>query len=222
MGLTAGDFRHLHEEVTMLLKNGHLREFLSDRAKSNYGRNRDVAEPSKPAIGSHRMTINMILGGDEVNGVIFSAAKKTNISVTHGKRIREVSEDDIIFTEEDVDGLLLPHNHASVKSLSVLDFKIKRVLVDPGSLANIVQWSFLEQAKLIENIITTTKFLAGFNLKIMTTRGEILLLTHAEGVTKTTMFEVVDGDMGNPRKALNTCNEGYTFNIPSIVEIFET
>ncbi|XP_070050933.1 uncharacterized protein [Nicotiana tomentosiformis] len=134
-----GDCRYLREEVATLLKNGHLREFLSKRAKNNYGKNRDVTEPSELAIGAPRMTINIIFGGDEVNGVTFSAAKKTKIPVTHGKRIREVSKDDITFTEEDVDGLLLPHNDALVISLNVLDFKIKRVLVDLGSSANIIQ-----------------------------------------------------------------------------------
>nr|XP_016443053.1 PREDICTED: uncharacterized protein LOC107768436 [Nicotiana tabacum] len=40
------DCRHLREEVATLLKNGHLREFLSDRAKNNYGGNK-VRKPRK-------------------------------------------------------------------------------------------------------------------------------------------------------------------------------
>nr|XP_016444135.1 PREDICTED: uncharacterized protein LOC107769433 [Nicotiana tabacum] len=68
--------------------------------------------------------------------------------------------------------------------------------VDHGSSSNIIQWRVLEQAKLTENIVSATKLLAGFNLTIVITRGEILLTTHAEGIKNTTMFEVVDGDMG--------------------------
>ncbi|XP_070040078.1 uncharacterized protein [Nicotiana tomentosiformis] len=98
--------------------------------------------------------------------------------------------------DEDADGLLLLHNDAPVISLNMLDFKIKRVLVDPGSSANIIQWRVLEQAKLTGSIIPATKLLAGFNLASVTTRGELLLLTNTEGVMKTTLFEVVDGDMG--------------------------
>ncbi|XP_075101744.1 uncharacterized protein LOC142177176 [Nicotiana tabacum] len=191
------DFRHLHEEVAVLLKNGHLREFLSDRAKSNYGKNRDVRELAKPVTGSPRLTINMIFGGDKVNGVTFSAVKKTKISVTHGRRIREASEDDeITFTKENANGLLLPHNDALVISLNVLGLKIKRVLVDPGSSANNIQWRYLEQSKLTKNIVPAIMLLAKFNLTSVMTRGEILLPIHAEGVKKTTLFEVVDGDMG--------------------------
>ncbi|XP_016450673.1 uncharacterized protein LOC107775461 [Nicotiana tabacum] len=142
------------------------------------------------------MTINMIFGGNEVIGLTFLAAKKMKKSVTHGKRIQEVSENDITFTEEDVDELLLPHNDAMVISLIILYFKIKRVLVDPGSSTNIIQWRVLEQAKLTGNIIPVTKLLVGFNQISVTTQGEILLPTHAEGITKTTLFEVVDSDMG--------------------------
>ncbi|XP_070054550.1 uncharacterized protein [Nicotiana tomentosiformis] len=115
------------------------------------------------------------------------------VSITHSKRLRE---DDITFTEENADGLLLPHNDALVISLNVLYFKIKCVLVDPGSSANIIKWRVYEQAKLTGSIILATKFLAGFNLASVTTKGEILLLTNAEEVMKTTLFEVVDGDMG--------------------------
>lgn len=61
---------------------------------------------------------------------------------------------------------------------------------------NIIQLRVLEQAKLTENIIPATKLYVGFNLASVTTRGEILLPTNAEGATKTTLFEVVDGDMG--------------------------
>ncbi|XP_019256301.1 PREDICTED: uncharacterized protein LOC109234690 [Nicotiana attenuata] len=138
----------------------------------------------------------MIFGGNEINGVTFSTAKKTKVLVTHSKRLWEVVEDDITFMEEDADGLLLPHNDTLIISLNVLDFKIKRVLVDPGSLANMIQWRVLEQAKLIGSITLTIKLLAGFNLASVTTRREILLPTNAKGVSKTILFEVVDGDMG--------------------------
>ncbi|XP_070032523.1 uncharacterized protein [Nicotiana tomentosiformis] len=138
----------------------------------------------------------MIFSRNEINGITFLATKKTKVSVTHNKRLRKVVEDDITFTKEDANELLLPHNDALVISLNVLDFKIKRVLVNPGSSANTIQWRVLERAKLTRSIIPATKLLVGFNLASMTTRGEILLPTNAEGVMKTTLFEVVDGDMG--------------------------
>nr|XP_009611227.1 uncharacterized protein LOC104104775 [Nicotiana tomentosiformis] len=178
------DYRHLREQVATSLKNGHLREFLRNRAKNNYGRTRDNAEPSK------------IFRGNEINGVTFSAAKKIKVSVIHSKRLREVTEDDFTFREEDTDGLLLPYNDALVISLNVLDFKIKRVLVDPRSSANIIQWRMLEQAKLTGSIILATKLLIGFNLASVTTQQETMLPTNAEEITNTTLFKEVDDGMG--------------------------
>nr|XP_016448396.1 PREDICTED: uncharacterized protein LOC107773501 [Nicotiana tabacum] len=70
------------------------------------------------------------------------------------------------------------------------------ISVTHGSSANITQWRVLEQMKLIGNILPATKLLAGFNLRSVTTRGEIFLPTHVEGVTKTILFKVVDSDMG--------------------------
>ncbi|XP_070034299.1 uncharacterized protein [Nicotiana tomentosiformis] len=134
-GHRTGDRRDLRDEVATLLKNVHFREFLSDRVKNNYGCNRDNAELPKAGDEPSRQAINMIFRGNEINRVNFSATKKTKVSITHSKRLRE---DDITFTEEDTDGFLLPHNDALVISLNVLDFKIKRVLVDPGSSANII------------------------------------------------------------------------------------
>ncbi|XP_075088269.1 uncharacterized protein LOC142170289 [Nicotiana tabacum] len=132
-----GDYLHLREEVVTLMKKGHLREILSGWAKNNYGRNR----------GQHRaledrrrpFLINDDFHRNEINGITFSAAKKTKVLVTHSKRLREVAEDDIIFREEDTDELLLSHNDALVISLNALDFKIKRILVDLGSSTNIIQ-----------------------------------------------------------------------------------
>ncbi|XP_016469658.1 uncharacterized protein LOC107792000 [Nicotiana tabacum] len=139
----------------------------------------------------------MIFGGEEVNGMIFSAAKKIKISITHGKRIRETLEDgEITFTDEDVNGLLLLHNDALVISLNILDFKIKRVLADLEISTNIIHWRVLEQAKLTGNILPAIKLLAGFNLISVTPREEILLPMHSEGITKTTLFDVVNGNMG--------------------------
>ncbi|XP_070004195.1 uncharacterized protein [Nicotiana sylvestris] len=156
--------------MATLLKNGHLREFLSERAKNIYGRNHDNVKPSKTREDPPCQMINMIFWGNEINRATFSVAKKMKLIVTHGKRLQEVAEDDITFTEKDADRLLLPHNDALVISLNVLDFKIKRVLVDPGSLDNITQVRVLEQTKLIGSIIPATKLLAGFNLASVMTR----------------------------------------------------
>ncbi|XP_070004290.1 uncharacterized protein [Nicotiana sylvestris] len=66
----------------------------------------------------------------------------------------------------------------------------------PWDSTNIIQWRVMQQAKLTRSTIPATKLLAEFNLVCMTTREEILLPTNAKRVMKTTLFEVVECDMG--------------------------
>jgi len=95
-------------------------------------------EPPKPP--SLKRTVNVISGGEEINGVTYTTARKTSkFTVTHGKRVRQVlEEDNITFDDADADGLIIPHNDALVISLLIHDTNVKRVLIDPGSSVNII------------------------------------------------------------------------------------
>ncbi|XP_070036124.1 uncharacterized protein [Nicotiana tomentosiformis] len=96
----------------------------------------------------------------------------------HSKRLRE---DDITFMEEDADGLLLPHNDALwIQEVQLLSY-------------NGEYWSKLNSPEAL----FWPQNSSSDSTSSVTTRGEILLLTNAEGVMKTTLFEAVDGDMGH-------------------------
>ncbi|XP_059285193.1 uncharacterized protein LOC132038559 [Lycium ferocissimum] len=132
------DCRHLRDEISRLLKNGHLREFLSNRAKDGYGKSKsssrhfDQVEPSQ--------VINMIMGRTEIAGTPF-ITKRMKFSITREKRSRSfVPEEAIMFTDEDADGVTLPHNDALVISVMIVDCQVKRILIDPGCSANIFRW----------------------------------------------------------------------------------
>ncbi|XP_059284830.1 uncharacterized protein LOC132038124 [Lycium ferocissimum] len=53
------DYRHLKDEVARQLKDGYLREFLSNRAKDNYGKHRDSVKQEPQVEPLH--VINMII-----------------------------------------------------------------------------------------------------------------------------------------------------------------
>ncbi|XP_070023282.1 uncharacterized protein [Nicotiana sylvestris] len=103
-GRKTADCRLLQGEVEHLLKQGYLTALFSEK-------------------------------GEEVNGMTYTATKKASkITVTHGKQVRQVlEEDNITFDDADADGELIPHNDALVISLLVHDTNVKRVLIDPGS-----------------------------------------------------------------------------------------
>ncbi|XP_060202528.1 uncharacterized protein LOC132630959 [Lycium barbarum] len=124
------DCRQLREDVARLLKNGHLREFLSEQAKSHYkGReNHKNAEPEEP-----QHVINRIIGEtDTPRGPVM---KRTKVSIVRAKRTRDYSPKvSISFNDEDTEGIILPHNDA-LKEMDLGseedDFNVSRSFVLP-------------------------------------------------------------------------------------------
>ncbi|XP_070037173.1 uncharacterized protein [Nicotiana tomentosiformis] len=152
-------------------------------------------EPPKPP--SPKRTVNVISGGEEVNGVTYTAAKKTSkVMVTHGKRVRQVLEEDsITFDDVDADGVMTPHNDALVISLLVHDTNVKRVLIDPGSSVNIILLKVVNEMQDDDKMVLKARTLSGFDNSSVVTKREIMLTTFAEGVVKDTKFQVIDTDM---------------------------
>ncbi|XP_070035676.1 uncharacterized protein [Nicotiana tomentosiformis] len=146
-GHRTSDYRLLQGEVEYLLKQGYLMELFSEKGKQAYIKNRQ--EPLKPP--SPKRTINVINGGEEVNGITYTVARKTTkFTITHGKRTRQTLEDgNITFDDADADGLMIPHNDALVISLLIYDTNVKRVLIDQGET---------ELSTYAEGVIKETKF----------------------------------------------------------------
>ncbi|XP_070055439.1 uncharacterized protein [Nicotiana tomentosiformis] len=157
-----------------------------EKDKQSYMKNRQ--DPPKPL--SPKRTVNVISGGEEVNGVTYTVAKKTSkVTVTHGKRVRQVLEEDsIMFDDTDADGLIIPHNYALVISLLVHDINVKRVLIDPGSSVNIILLRVVNKMQADDKMVPKARTLSGFDNSSIVTKGEIVLTTFAEEVVKDTKF----------------------------------
>nr|XP_016437238.1 PREDICTED: uncharacterized protein LOC107763277 [Nicotiana tabacum] len=124
-GHRTSDCRILQGEVEQLLKQGYLIDLFSEKGRQSYMKNKQ--EPQKPP--SPQRTVNVITGGDEVNGVTYTTAKKmSKIMVTHGKRVLQVLDgDSITFDDEDVDDLIISHNDTLVLADFVADFSTNLV-----------------------------------------------------------------------------------------------
>ncbi|XP_059295630.1 uncharacterized protein LOC132048967 [Lycium ferocissimum] len=102
------DCRQLRDEVARLLKNDHLREFLSERAKSHY-KERESHKRTEPVKPQH--VINMIIGGTDAPRE--PVMKRTKVSIIREKRTQEyVPEGSISFSNEDTEGIIQPCNDA--------------------------------------------------------------------------------------------------------------
>ncbi|XP_016437613.2 uncharacterized protein LOC107763639 [Nicotiana tabacum] len=140
-------------------------------------------EPPKPP--SLKITVNMISGGDEVNSVTYTAAKKVSkVTVTHRKRVRQaLEEDNITFDDVDANGVLIPHNDALVISLLVHDNNVEQVLIDPGSSINIILLRVINEMQANDKLVPKAR-ISGFDYSSIVIKGEIVLTTFAEGVIK--------------------------------------
>ncbi|XP_075107027.1 uncharacterized protein LOC142180009 [Nicotiana tabacum] len=104
-------------ELVTVLRNmgdkGYLTELFSEKGKQAYMKNRK--EP--PKLPSPKKTLNVINGGEEVNSVTYTTARKTTkFTITHGKRTRQTLEDgNITFDDADADGLMIPHNDTLIE-----------------------------------------------------------------------------------------------------------
>ncbi|XP_070004560.1 uncharacterized protein [Nicotiana sylvestris] len=184
-------YKQLRDEVARLFNERHLREFLSDRAKNHF-RERDANRKNEQEESQH--VIHMIIGGVDIpQGPIF---KRTKVSITREKRTRSyVPEGILSFNDEEAEGISHPHNDALVISTLLNKIQVKRILVDPGSSANIIRSSGVDQLGLQDQIVSASRVLNSFNMASETTKGEIILPVNVVGTIQDTKFHVIEGDM---------------------------
>ncbi|XP_060200357.1 uncharacterized protein LOC132628607 [Lycium barbarum] len=190
IGKIKGATWRLRDEVARLLKNGHLREFLSERERNNY-KNREGNKKIEPKEPQH---INIIKGGLEIpQGPVM---KRTKFSITREKRNRDYVLDGFIsFSDEEVEGITQPYNDALVISILINKTHVRHILIDIGSSVNIIRWKNVEQLGLLDQIVPTTRVLNGFNMACETTNGEITLPVNTTVVVQHIMFYVSDGEI---------------------------
>lgn len=138
----------------------------------------------------------MIIGGIDVpQGPVF---KCTKVSIVMEKRSRVqdyIPKGTLSFIDEDVEGIMQPHNDALVISVLTNKTQIKRVLIDPGSSANIIRSMVVEQLDVQDQVVPATLVLNGFNMACETTKGKITLPVNVAGTIQETKFHIIEGDM---------------------------
>uniref|UniRef100_A0A1U7Y0G2 Uncharacterized protein LOC104239336 n=1 Tax=Nicotiana sylvestris TaxID=4096 RepID=A0A1U7Y0G2_NICSY len=106
-----------------------------------------------------------------------------------------MTEDALAFTKEDPKTLAETHNDALVISFLLSNVRIKRVLVDLGSLANVISSKVVEHMGLLDQIVPASQILHDFNIDSEVTKGEITLPVDMSGTVQHTKFHIIRGDM---------------------------
>ena len=127
-------------KVNDFLKKGHLKKFLSEKAKSHLskeitGKPTEAAPVSPPR---QDRVIHVILGGSEISSISHAAAKKSTWNAKHGLEAAKpkhllLGTDKIGFTVKEQKKVLTPHHDTLVIPLTVANCLMKRILVDNGS-----------------------------------------------------------------------------------------
>jgi len=122
--------------------------------------------------------------------------KRTKVSITREKWTRDyVPEGTLSFNDEDAEGIVQPHNDALVISVLINKSRVKRVLIDPGSLDNIIRSRIMEHLGLQDQIVLAVRVLNGFNMACETTKGGITLSVNVARTIQEAKFYVIEGDM---------------------------
>ncbi|XP_022552509.2 uncharacterized protein LOC106358498 [Brassica napus] len=169
-------------EVNELLRKWHLREFLSDKAKSHLSKETTGKPTEAPPVSPprHDRVIHVISGGSEISGISHAAGKKSTWNAKHGleapkpKRLL-LGTDEISFRAKEQEKVITPHHDALVISLTVANCLVKRIL---------------EEGTLTRRVTP----LIGFSGEVKQTAREITLPVYAEGINMSTKFLVVNWD----------------------------
>ena len=208
-GHETNNCRSLKFLVEKLIRAGHLRRYILE---VNH-----AAEPKSPAerVGPRpdaallpRPMINFIIGGpaddryrskNQRKKIIRAAAVKARINTVYPGHAQSQAipvDGPISFAAVDPNRVLIPHSDALVLTLCINDFDVGRVLIDPGSAADLLQLPVLRQMKLSPDKLTSAgRMLSGFNGATTTTLGDVTFAVKAGPVTQQVLFSVVQ-DLG--------------------------
>ena len=108
-----------------------------------------VEESSRPPLGEIRVIIRGSSTGQS------SKSKKAYLKVVQNVQLsrrspkaRTTNKQAITFTDEDAERIHHPHDDAIVITLLIVDYTTRRVLVDNGSLADILYYPAFQQMRL--------------------------------------------------------------------------
>ena len=92
--------------------------------------------------------------------------------------------------------VITPHHNALMLTLCINNFDVHRVLVDPSSVANLLQLPAFKQMKVsLDKLNSACRILSRFNGATTLTMGDIALPVKAGLVTQQVLFSVVK-DLG--------------------------
>ena len=189
----------LKQQIEILIKQGKLRNFIGqDHKDERLPMKGKIKEPARPPLGE----IRVIVGG--ISAASSSRSRKTyllavqNVQlISRTPRAPRMDEPSITFVDEDARRLHHPHDDAIVITLMIASYLTRRVLVDNGSLRDILYYLAFQQMKIDKELLCPTNIpLIGFGGMKVLPVGTIFLLvvvgTYPQHITEEVNFLIID------------------------------
>uniref|UniRef100_A0A2N9FBJ4 Uncharacterized protein n=1 Tax=Fagus sylvatica TaxID=28930 RepID=A0A2N9FBJ4_FAGSY len=178
-----------------LVRDGHLHQFV-DNTKLQQQR---VHNPKPKAPIGTIDVIHSHARADSLRTETREAAHLREVfQVSEGvtpapKRLRKEMTEEIIFTDRDLEGVQLPHSDALVVTMQIGDYEVKRILIDPGSSAEIMYDSLFKGLGLEhKDLDRKVDPLYGFSGESVMPVGRVTVKVHAGTVSSPTDFWVLN------------------------------
>ena len=182
-----------------MVKNGHLRQYVdeSKNPHQNFEAPRTIVKAS-----THVGIIDVIhygaTGHDQRGELRRTAHMQEVFQVQDSAQmaptpLRKESVEEIVFNNQDFEGVQLPHSDALVITLRIGDYDVKRILIDPGSLFEIMYESLFRSLGLGKKDLSRTEGpLSGFSGETMIPSGKVTINVRAGTVSSPTEFFVLN------------------------------
>ena len=174
-GHTTEDCRNLWDHLEQLVREGKLNHLLhhsSGRGSQTNSVFRGNAAP-RPPLG----TINVIFAALEKTGSCSSRIMSISCCTDEGsslmpKRVKMNVSLVLSFSDEDKLGTIQPHDDALVVTLRICGYDVKRVMIDQGSVAEIMYPDLYKGLGLkLENLTANSSPLVSFEGKMVVPKG---------------------------------------------------
>jgi len=173
------DCIHLKREIKKLIQSGKLRGYTRGRHDEN-GRGTDEVRNNRRG-EENKHTLNTVSGGFAGGGE--SSASRKNYArqimlINEGSHVFAEKSSDITFSPKDFEGVVPHDNDPMVITLQILNWNIKRVLIDTDSSADILTFEAFDKMGLTDEQLQPFQgTLSGFTEERVHVRGYITLKT---------------------------------------------